>query len=101
MRMRYQPIGKSLLLFERYTGSLGRMAGAMPATRIANLLGCSETTVRNLLKALEDVGQILVAPALSRLCWHGAQIFLPETGPSSEEPGGTRNRGYPGGGYRK
>ena len=67
-----------------------------------DLLGCSETTVRNLLKALEDVGHISgghPAPP-GRLRRHRAvDLLRPETVPSGS-PGGTRKKlRVPRGGY--
>lgn len=90
---------------ERYTGSLGRMAGADAATQdFMDLLGCSETTVRNLLKALEDVGQIRVvtrprregAGGTERRIFCGRKLAPPEV---QDVP--AKNCGYPGEGTRR
>ena len=69
-----------------------------------DLLGCSETTVRNLLKALEDVGQIRVvtrprregAGGTERRIFCGRKLAPPEV---QEVP--AKNCGYPGEGTRR
>lgn len=69
-----------------------------------DLLGCSETTVRNLLKALEDVGQIRVvtrprregAGGMERRIFCGRKLAPPEV---QEVP--AKNCGYPGEGTRR
>ena len=68
------------------------------------LLGCSETTVRNLLKALEDVGQIRVetrprrggSGGTERRIFCGRKLAPPE---AQEVP--AKNCGYPGEGTRR
>ena len=69
-----------------------------------DLLGCSETTVRNLLKALEDVGQIRVVTrprregsgGTERWIFCGRKLAPPE---AQEVP--AKNCGYPGEGTRR
>lgn len=69
-----------------------------------DLLGCSETTVRNLLKALEDVGQIRVVTqprregtgGTERRIFCGRKLAPPEV---REVP--AKNCGYPGEGTRR
>ena len=69
-----------------------------------DLLGCSETTVRNLLKALEDVGQIRVVTqprregtgGTERRIFCGRKLAPPEV---PEVP--AKNCGYPGEGTRR
>ena len=61
-----------------------------------DLLGCSETTVRNLLKALEDVGQIRVG----RYRRHGTQDLLrSKISPAGGAEGTRKKLRVPRGGY--
>ena len=63
-----------------------------------DLLGCSETTVRNLLKALEDVGQIRVVtrPRREGAGGTGAGSSAVETGPSEVRRYPQKTAGAPG-----
>ena len=91
------------LLFERYTGSLGRMAGAMPATRIS--WTCWDA-VRQLSvtysKPWRDVGQIRVvtrprregAGGTERRIFCGRKLAPPEVQEVPAKTAGTPG-GYP------
>ena len=68
-----------------------------------DLLGCSETTVRNLLKALADIGQIRVVTLPRREGTGGTErrIFCGRKLAPPEVPGvPAKNCGYPGDGTR-
>lgn len=90
-------------------GEIYRLSGADGWCDASNqdfmdLLGCSETTVRNLLKALEDVGQIRVvtqprregAGGTERRIFCGRKLAPPEV---QEVP--AKNCGHPGEGTRR
>lgn len=88
---------------------MGRSTGSRPGRLcdasnqdFMDLLGCSETTVRNLLKALEEEGQIRVVTqprregsgGTERRIFCGRKLAPPET---QKVP--AKNCGYPRGGY--
>lgn len=69
-----------------------------------DLLGCSETTVRNLLKALEDVGQIRVETRPRRGGSGGTERYIfcgRKLAPPDAQEVPAKNCGYPGEGTRR